>query len=38
MLYLLSSIKVSRENLNYAIIFVFSFIAIALDLGLTLFR
>lgn len=33
--YLLSSVKRSRENINYFIIFVFSIIAIALDILLS---
>ncbi len=35
--YLLNSIQRSPENLNYLIIFVFSLIAIAVDLGMTYF-
>lgn len=35
LLYLLGSIRVSLENYNYLIIFIFSLVAIALDLVLT---
>lgn len=34
--YLLSSIKVSPENINYFIIFIFSLIAMAVDISLTI--
>jgi len=37
LLYLLHSLKKSLENYNYLIIFIFSLIAIAIDLGLTYF-
>jgi hypothetical protein len=33
--YILSSIKLSPENINYLIIFLFSFLAIAMDIGLS---
>ncbi len=35
--YLLRSIKLSPENINYLIIFLFSFLAIAMDLALSFF-
>lgn len=35
LLYLLHSLKKSMENINYLIIFIFSLIAIAIDLALT---
>lgn len=37
LIYLLSSIRKSPENINYLIIFVFSLVAIAIDLGFTVF-
>ncbi|MHB1381529.1 MAG: hypothetical protein ACYCXJ_04830 [Thermoleophilia bacterium] len=36
LVYLLSSIRKSPENINYLIIFLFSLVAIALDLGFVL--
>jgi hypothetical protein len=36
LVYLLSSIKVSFENMNYFIIFIFSVIAIAVDIALSM--
>ena len=37
LIYLLRSIKLSPENINYLIIFLFSLLAIALDLALSFF-
>lgn len=37
LIYLLSSIRKSPEHLNYLIIFVFSLVAIAIDLGFVIF-
>lgn len=37
LIYLLNSIRKSPEHLNYLIIFVFSFVAIAIDLGFVFF-
>jgi hypothetical protein len=37
LVYLLNSIKLSPEHLNYLIIFFFSILAIAIDLAFTLF-
>ena len=37
LIYILQSIKMSPENINYLIIFVFSLLAIALDLALSYF-
>jgi hypothetical protein len=35
LVYLLNSIKLSPENINYLIIFLFSLLAIAMDIGLS---
>jgi len=37
LVYILRSIKLSPENINYLIIFLFSFLAIALDIALSFF-
>ena len=35
LVYLLNSIKLSPENINYLVIFLFSLVAIAIDIGLS---